>query len=342
MPICGPRSRTVPSILVSASPVLSSTTRWPVNPLDYPIIFSPPRRLASVSAWREHIPFAMFLVDLLRPRVFVELGTHTGNSYCAFCQAVDELQLTTRCYAVDTWQGDSHTGEYGPEILSDLRAHHDQLYSSFSRLIQTTFDDALECFNDGTIDLLHVDGYHTYEAVKHDFETWLPKLSERGVVLLHDINTRRDGYGVWQFWEEVNGEFLSLELVHAHGLGVLAVGRAVTPGLSGLLEAPPETVAAVRDFFFGVGYQLRLQFQLAAAEDQLRETQRALKKAQAAADAHGRDRDEAQGALREGEERAAAESVRLRARIGGLRQRNARLAGALDEARSENERLRSS
>ena len=52
-------------------------------------------------------------------------------------------------------------------------------YSALSTLIRLTFDDALGDFAHGSLDLLlHIDGRHLDDDVGHDFETWLPKLTD--------------------------------------------------------------------------------------------------------------------------------------------------------------------
>src|SRR5258708_2605381 len=229
------------------------------NPLAHPSCLSYPTKLASTS-WAAHVPFAMFLVELMRPWVIVELGTFTGVSYCAFCQAIKELRLYTRCYAIDTWQGDEHNGFYdAATVLKELREHHDPLYGSFSSLIQSTFDNALCHFSDGAIDLLHIDGYHTYESVRHDFESWRPKISSRGVVLFHDINLRERDFGVWKLWEELKAEYPHFEFSHEHGLGLLAVGEEAEDGLHDFLEASERDGTVIRRFFSELGQRLRVR-----------------------------------------------------------------------------------
>jgi predicted O-methyltransferase YrrM len=196
----------------------------------------------------------MALIAMTRPRRLVELGTHWGTSYCAFCQAVKELRLSTACFAVDTWQGDSHAGYYTSEVLDNLAAHHNQHYTMFSELVRSTFDDAMPRFADKSIDILHIDGLHTYEAVAHDFETWLPKVSDRGVVLLHDIEVRdRPGFGVWRFWDEIKQRYPHFAFHHSHGLGVLAVGRNIPAALRDLVTLTPEREAEVRTYFASLG-----------------------------------------------------------------------------------------
>ena len=188
-------------------------------------VFWEPDRLAP-SAWTAHVPFAFWLVDTLRPRNVVELGTHNGVSYCAFCQAVARLGLSSQCFAVDTWQGDPQAGFYGEEVYAELKEYHDEKYGLFSTLLRMTFDHARPFFADGTIDLLHIDGYHSYEAVRHDFELWKPALSSDGVILFHDIDEMREGFGVYQLWEELAAKHPSFAFKHGHGLGVISFSSA--------------------------------------------------------------------------------------------------------------------
>jgi O-antigen biosynthesis protein len=225
----------------------------PFNLLDHSVYLSPPQRVA-VSSWKQHVPFGMLLIDLLRPRLVVELGAHAGVSYCAFCQAVTELRLDTRCVAIDSWEGDSQAGAYGPDILADLRAYHDARYAAFSTLKQSYFDDAVADFADGSIDLLHIDGFHTYEAVKHDLETWLPKLSAQGVIMLHDIAEHSPTFGVWRLWDELKRVYpRHLEFEHGHGLGVVAVGESAPAELQAVFDLPPAQWATLRDLMRDLG-----------------------------------------------------------------------------------------
>src|ERR1700733_7159073 len=101
------------------SSVLKLVESMHFNPMDFPICTRDPDRHDVPSAWTGHVPFAMFLVDLAKPRLLVELGTHFGMSYCAFCQAVKELRLPTKCFAVDTWTGDAHANFYTDEVFED-------------------------------------------------------------------------------------------------------------------------------------------------------------------------------------------------------------------------------
>ncbi len=89
------------------------------------------------------------------------------------------------------------------------------------------FDSAISEFADGSIDLLHVDGCHEYAAVKQDYEMWKPKISDRGVILFHDIEVLADGFGVYQYWREVRDQYPSFSFKHGNGLGILLVGKDV-------------------------------------------------------------------------------------------------------------------
>jgi hypothetical protein len=183
-----------------------------------------PRRYrpANLGTWSGHLAFAADLVAALKPSSLVELGTHFGESYFTFCQSILENDISCQCYAVDHWQGESHAGFYSDNVFEDVQAYNDANYSSFSHLLRMSFDEARERFADSSIDLLHIDGLHTYEAVSHDFRSWYPKVREGGIVLLHDIAVQHADFGVWRLWDELVAEFPeTFAFHHSWGLGVL-------------------------------------------------------------------------------------------------------------------------
>ncbi len=262
-----------------------------------PIAFHTPDRVVDPPSWLGHTPFAFWIVDALQPMTFVELGCHSGNSYSSFAQAVQTLGLATACYAVDTWLGDPQSGTFDASVFAEWSEYHERRFTSFSRLIRSTFDEALEHFSDGAIDLLHLDGYHTFDAVSHDFEAWRPKVSGQGVVLCHDINVREKDFGAWRLWERVSREYPSFAFRHGHGLGVLGIGRDLPEPLQWLFATDADEANTVRMFFARLGASVTAQHTATGAQQASAEARRAAAAAQQAEAGAQQAAAEAQQAL---------------------------------------------
>jgi len=173
-------------------------------------------------AWVGHTPFAYWLVAALKPKTLVELGTHGGGSYFSFCQSVIDNKLDTKTYAIDTWMGEKQAGFYSESLFKKVMDFNIEHFDNFSTLMKMTFDEALNEFDDNSVDLLHIDGFHSYEAVSNDFREWYPKLSKEAIVLFHDTHEIKPGFGVHQFWDELKKEHHEqcFEFKHSHGLGM--------------------------------------------------------------------------------------------------------------------------
>ncbi|MEI8174733.1 MAG: class I SAM-dependent methyltransferase, partial [bacterium] len=158
--------------------------------------------------WVGHRHFAYDLISNIKPKIVVELGTHYGTSLWSFSQAIKNQNLDTRLYAIDTWEGEKHTGFYGEDVFETVKKIKENFYSNLQiNLIRKTFNNALVEFENNSIDILHIDGLHTYEAVKNDFENWLPKMQQNGIILLHDIKVTENDFGVYKFWEQLKEKY---------------------------------------------------------------------------------------------------------------------------------------
>lgn len=220
------------------------------------------------SAWIGHAPFFKFLIRELKPKVFVELGTHNGFSYFVGCQTIEELNLPTRSFAVDHWIGDPHAGEFDDSVYAGV-AEINRSFMNFSNLLKMSFLEATSVIPDNSVDLLHIDGFHTYEAVKEDFETWLPKLTNDAVIILHDIHVRHADFGVYKYWAELKKKFNTIEFMGSYGLGVIFLGNIESPNLRHIISLTKEGQLSQIQGVFGCLSDVVMQNYRVTSNDQL-------------------------------------------------------------------------
>ncbi|HEA68963.1 MAG TPA: hypothetical protein ENI07_19440 [Desulfobacterales bacterium] len=171
--------------------------------------------------WHGHRRFTYDLIRFVQPSRLVELGTYWGTSFFAFCQAIKDFNLPTQCIAVDSWEGDTHTQKYGQEVFDNFMMISK---NSFSKLdivpLKMLFTEAMEHVENDSVDILHIDGCHDYDAVAEDYNTWLAKLKKNGIVLFHDV-ADTGNYGSVKFWKDISRKKEHFTFQHSFGLGIL-------------------------------------------------------------------------------------------------------------------------
>ena len=166
------------------------------------------------TAWRGHRTFAEWLVNKLRPQVTVDLGV--DNGFSTFCFANPRLG---HVYGVDSFEGDPCAGERDIGTYWDVLQGQEVLgFNSNVTFIRAYFNDLAKVWNK-PIDILHIDGDHSYESVKNDFVTWSRFMKDDGVILMHDTCVQDPRFGVNKFFDEI--PFPKITFTHTLGLGVV-------------------------------------------------------------------------------------------------------------------------
>jgi len=168
------------------------------------------------------------LVDTIKPRTILEIGTANGGTLFLFSRVAPE---DATIISIDL-PGGKFGGGY-PKWRGVL-------YKSFAlpgqkiHLLRAdshkreTLEQVKAILGGREIDLLFIDGDHTYEGVKKDFETYSPLVKEGGIIAFHDIvlGPEENVGGVPEFWRKVKDSYESKEIVedwsqNGYGIGVI-------------------------------------------------------------------------------------------------------------------------
>ena len=166
------------------------------------------------SAWLGHMKFANWLVTLLNPSITVDLGVDHGHSTFSFASANKGI-----VYGIDSFDGDIQAGLKNTfDIVKTLNDDFNKknYLNNNIKFIKGYFDNVYDYFNE-TIDILHIDGLHTIEAVSNDYNKWITKTSENAVILFHDVISYPDSVG--KVFNEI--QYPKFYFTHSAGLGVV-------------------------------------------------------------------------------------------------------------------------
>lgn len=228
------------------------------------------------SDWSGHIPLMFALVALIKPRRYVELGTLKGASFFAFAQAAADSKLDSKAIAVSSWSsGDTASEQQSFETFEFIASK----YADRIGVLRMGYSAAAQRFDDGSIDLLHLDGFGDATSLDAVLAEWLPKLSSSGVLLLHDINAQNRKNAVWRVWDRLRQSYPTLEFRHDQGLGVACCGSDCASGLLALAEGAktsPALKMVLQDHFAQQGHLaaelFSRRYDMAQAEVQLGST----------------------------------------------------------------------
>lgn len=145
------------------------------------------------------------LIDLFKEKGFkigVEIGTDRGGYAKDICERFPQIKL----YTIDPWlpynEGDEVKDR---KAMQEIEAEARETLSQYPncRIIHDSSMQAINNFQDESIDFVFIDGDHTYYAVLDDIAEWTKKVKKGGIVAGHDYV--KDDFRQYGVIEAVNG-----------------------------------------------------------------------------------------------------------------------------------------
>jgi len=166
----------------------------------------------------------MFEIALeMKPEVILEIGIHNCISTHAWLSALAHNKKG-KLYAIDVI-------DFAYNVVDEELRKYLEFTKADSREFYKTWDKE--------IDILHIDGDHSYETCKLDYENYYPFVKPGGFIFIHDVIHWQ---GVTKFWEEIEDEKIYLPFYD--GMGIVQKN-----GLT------PKDIAKTREHLAGKKYE---------------------------------------------------------------------------------------
>jgi predicted O-methyltransferase YrrM len=171
---------------------------------------------SSIAPWqeREELEEVAQRVKEIEPERIMEIGTYNGGTWYLWARYFDDPEFMLSLDLPEGAFGGGYRAEY-QRLLDFMNPDAEMEFVRKDSHEETTLEEVESLVGEEKLDFLYIDGDHSYEGVKADFEMYAPLVRSGGVVALHDIVERphESDVEVDEFWEELKEEYETEEIV---------------------------------------------------------------------------------------------------------------------------------
>lgn len=159
----------------------------------------------QIDGWFDYKKTFDFLVsEVPNNGIFVECGAWLGKSSSYLCDiAKDRITINI----VDNWKGSINELNSTQKLANNSNIYELFISNMGNRKFNAIISDGVEAskiFDNNSCDVVFIDMEHTYDAVKKDIISWLPKVKIGGYIAGHDYTS--DWQGVIDAVNEIFGK----------------------------------------------------------------------------------------------------------------------------------------
>ena len=143
------------------------------------------------------------------PKVIMEIGTAMGGTLFSFCKLAKENVLIISLDLPEGPFGGGYSEWKIPFYKAFIKGEQKLYLLRKDSHKQETLEEVKKVLGCKLIDSLFIDGDHTYDGVKKDFEMYSQLVLKGGIIALHDIaiHPPETNIFVHDFWEELKNQY---------------------------------------------------------------------------------------------------------------------------------------
>ncbi len=176
------------------------------------------------------------LVNLFEEKRLLNRGVEVGSYEGLFAKSILE-KWSGKLYLIDIWNEISEK-EYNykennksyhtiiNKCVDHINNHQDRCF-----LIRAASLNAVDLFNDESLDFVYIDANHQYDFIKQDISLWYPKVRKGGIIAGHDY-LKIDWYADPHFHENKKDKYIWVSAIDnnnefPHYAGLFGVNPAI-------------------------------------------------------------------------------------------------------------------